>query len=94
MWWYDILRYNKGSILHLLQIDTITAGYILVTADLVALKGNYEPILKVKRTEWRKFIDYIYLSIESNLSRVRKKIIYMIHIRYIPIPSSVKLHTP
>ena len=49
MWWYNILRYNKESISHLLRIDTINAGYILLTYNLVALeRENCEPILIVK----------------------------------------------
>ena len=47
MWWYNILGDNKGSVSHFLWLDPITSGYILLTANLVALKrGNSEPILK------------------------------------------------
>ena len=93
MWWYNILGDNEGSISHLLRLDPITSGCILLTADLVALKReNSEPILIVKRTEWRKFIDYFGQSIEADPSRVGKKKIYIFHIGYIPKPSSVKLH--
>ena len=43
---------------HLLRLDPITAGYISLTVDLVSLKReNYDPILILKRTESRKFID-------------------------------------
>ena len=78
MWWYNILGDNKGSIPHLLWLDTIDAGYILLTVKLVALKmENYEPILIVKRTEWRKFINYFGLSIETDPSRVGKNEIYV-----------------
>ena len=50
MWWYNILGYNKGSISHILRLDTITAGSILLTVKLVSLKrGNCEPILTVKK---------------------------------------------
>ena len=71
MWWYNILGENEGSILHILQIDPITAGSILLTDNLVLLKReNSEPILIVKRTEWMKFIDYFGLSIETDLSNV------------------------
>ena len=74
MCWYNILGDNKGSISHILRLDTINAGSILLTANLVALKKeNYEPILIVKRTEWRKFIDYFCLSIEADPSKVGKK---------------------
>ena len=49
MWWYNILGDNEGSISHILRLDPITAGSILLTANLVALKrGNSEPILIVK----------------------------------------------
>ena len=73
MCWYNILGDNKGSISHILWLDPITAGSILLTVKLVALKReNYEPILTVKRTEWRKFIDYFGLSIEGEPSRVKK----------------------
>ena len=69
MWWYNILGDNEGSISHLLRIDYITAGSILLTAKLVSLKRrNSDPIFTVKRTEWRKFIDYFGLSIEANPS--------------------------
>ena len=74
MWWYNILGYNEGSISHILRLDPITIGSILLTANLVALKrGNYDPILIVKRTEWRKFIDYFGQSIEADPSKVGKK---------------------
>ena len=71
MWRYNIIGDNVGSISHILRLDTLTAGSILLTDNLVALKrGKYDPILIVKRTEWRKFIDYFGLSIEANPSRV------------------------
>ena len=38
MLWYNILGNNKGSISHLLQLDPITEGSILLYADLGALK--------------------------------------------------------
>ena len=63
MWWYNILGDNEVIISYILHLDRITAGYILLTADLVALKReNSEPILTVKIIEWRKFIDYFGLS--------------------------------
>ena len=87
MWWYNIIGYNEGSISHLSWIDHITARSILLTVKFVALKRkNYDPILTVKRTEWRKFIDYFYLSIEANPSKLVKKKIYFVHIGYIPRP--------
>ena len=59
IWWYNILRDNEGNISHILWLDPITAGSIFITFKIVALKrGNCEPILAVKRTEWRKFLDY------------------------------------
>ena len=59
---------------NILRIDTITAGSILLTDNLVALKkGNADPILVLKRTGWRKFIDYFGLSIEADLYKVVKK---------------------
>ena len=52
MWWYNILGYNKGRISHILRLDNVTAGYILLTVKIVALKReNYEPSLTVKITE-------------------------------------------
>ena len=93
MWWYNIIGDNKGSISHLLRIDHITAGCILLTSNLVALKrGNYEPILTVKRSEWSKSIDYFGLSIDADPSRVGKKNVYFFHIGYIPRSSFIKLH--
>ena len=93
MWWYNILGDNEVIISHILRLDHITVGSILLTDNLVVLKrGNDEPILIVKRTEWKKFIDYFGLIIEANLCRVGKKNIYFFHIRYISRPSSVKLH--
>ena len=90
---YNILGDNEGSISHILWLDIITAGYILLTVKLVALKsGNCEPILTVKRTEWRKFIDYLCLSIEADASRAGKKNIYFVHIGCILRTSSAKLH--
>ena len=58
MWWYNILGDKEVSISHLLRLDPIN-GSVLITDNLVALKReNYEPILALKRTEWRKFIYY------------------------------------
>ena len=74
MWWYIILGDNEVSISHILRIDPIAAGSILLTAKIVALKKeNYDPILTVKRTKWRKFIDYFCRNIEADPSRVVKK---------------------
>ena len=74
MWWYNILGDNEGSISYLLQLDPITVGYVLLTDNLFALKRvNPELTLTVKRTEWRKFIDYFGRSIEANPSKVGKK---------------------
>ena len=50
----------------------------------------FEPIVTVKRTELRKFIDYFGLSIETNSSRVGKNTVYFVHTGSIPIPSSVR----
>ena len=74
MWWYNILGDNEGSISDLLRIYPITTGSILLTVKLVALKReHFEPILTVKRTDWRKFIDYLGRSIEANHSGFGKK---------------------
>ena len=71
---YNISGENKGSISHLLQLDTITEGYFLITSNLLFFKReNPEPILIMKRIEWRKFIDYFGLSIETDPTRVDKK---------------------
>ena len=40
MWWYNIVGDNKGIISHLLRLGLITAGSVLITADLVTLKGE------------------------------------------------------
>ena len=81
MWWYNLLGDNEGSISYILWLDPITVGSILLTVKLVSLKrGNSEPILTVKRTEWRKFIDYLGQSIETYSSRVGKKNVYFVHI--------------
>ena len=51
MWWYNILGDNKGIIPHILRLDPINAGSILLTVKLVALKReNSEPTLTVKIT--------------------------------------------
>ena len=85
MWWYNILGDNEGSISNLLQLGPITEGSIILTVKLVTTKkGNYDPILTLKRTEWRKFIDHFGLSIEADPSRVFKKKIYILHVGYIP----------
>ena len=66
------------------KLDTITVEYASITTDLVLLKRKKsDPILTVKRTEWRKFIDYFGLSIKANQSRVGKKNAYFVHIGYI-----------
>ena len=78
MWWYNRLGDKEGSISHILRLDIITSGFIFLTSNLVAPKrGNSEPILIVKRTEWRKLIDYFGLSIEVEPSRVGKKNAYI-----------------
>ena len=93
MWWYKILGDNEESISYILRLDPITEGSILLTVKIVPMKrGNYDPILTVKRTEWRKFIDYFGQSIETYSSRVGKKNVYFVHIWYIPSTSSVNLH--
>ena len=93
MRWYNILGYNKVSISYRLRLDLITAGCILLTIILVAPKReNCEPILTVKRTEWRELIDYFGRSIEADQSRVDKKNIFFLHIGYISRPLSVRLH--
>ena len=79
MWRYNKLGENKGSTSYLLMLNNITAGYILLTANLVYLKmENPELILIVNRIEWRKFIDYSGLIIEVDPSRVWKKNIFSI----------------
>ena len=84
---------NEGSISNILRLDPIYEGYVLLTANLVALKRvNPDPILTVKRTEWRNFIDYFGLSIDAYPSSVGKKNVYIFHIGYIPSPSSVNIH--
>ena len=74
MWWYNILGVNKGSISHLLRLDTIIEGYILHTNRLVELKREKsKPIVIVKRTEWRKFFGYFVPVFEAKPSIVGKK---------------------
>ena len=93
MWCYNILDDNEVSISDILRLGTITAGSVLITTNLSVLKReNHELILKVKRTEWRKFIGYFGLSIEADLSRVGKKKVYILHIGYIISSLSIKLH--
>ena len=77
MWWYNILGDNRGSISHILYLGTIIEGSSLLTDNLVFLRrGNSEPILTVKRIEWREFIGCFGLSIEADPSRVGKKNVY------------------
>ena len=93
MWWYNIHGDNEGSISYLLRLDPITARSILLTVKLVVLKREiYDPILIVKRTEWRKFINYFGQSIEADPSKVSKKEIMFSHIGYIPRTSSGNTH--
>ena len=94
MLWYNILGDNKEIIPHPLHLDTITVGSVLLTSDLVALKReNTEPILTVKRTGWRKLIDYLGLSIEADPPKVGKKNAHFVYIGSIPSNSSVNHHT-
>ena len=93
MWWCNIIGGNKGSISYILWFDTITVGYILLTANLVSLKrGKYETILIVKITEWGKLIDYLGLSIEAKSSKAGKKNVYFFRIGSIPNNPSVNSH--
>ena len=58
----------------MLLLDSITAGSSLLAANLVELKReNTEPILTMKRTEWRKFVDCFGQCIEADPSRVGNK---------------------
>ena len=78
LWWYNILGDYKGNISHILQLDTITLGSILLTSNLEIMKRvNTEPILEVEIFEWRKFIDYFGINIEVDPSRVVKKNLYI-----------------
>ena len=93
MWWYNTLGDNEGSISHILRLNHITAGSILLTTNLVALKGgNFEPISIVTRTEWMKFIDYFGLSIETDLAKVGKLNVHFFCIGSIPSTSSENPH--
>ena len=90
MWWYNILGDNEGSISHLLRLDPITAGSILLNVTKLPMKrGNSGPILTAKRTERRKFIDYFGQSIDANPSKVGKNSVHFVHIGYIPRTSYV-----
>ena len=92
MQYYNILGDNEVSISDLLWLDTITLGQFRISTNIVALKrGNHEPILTVKSTEWRKLIDSFGLIIAVDPSRVGKSNGFF-HIRCITIPSSVNLH--
>ena len=86
---YNILGDKNVSISYLLWFDTITLGSILLNSNIVFLKREiYEPILTVKRIEWRKFIYYFGLIIKANPSRVKKND-YFFHIRSTPSSLSV-----
>ena len=77
MWCYNIIGDNEGRISHILRPGPINEWYIILVTNLVSLKReNPEPILTVKITEWRKFINYFGLSIEAKPSRVDKKNLY------------------
>ena len=84
-----ILGDNEGSISHISGIDPINVGSILLSANLATPKrGNYDTILAVKMTEWRKSVDYFGLSIEADPSKVGKKNVHFVCIRSIPSTSS------
>ena len=58
---------NEGLISNILRINPIATGSVLITDNLVLLKrDNHDPILTVKRIEWRKFVDCFGLIIEFN----------------------------
>ena len=85
MWWYNILGDNEGSISHIIRLDTITAGSTLLTSNLIAPKReNSDSILRVKRTEWMKFVNSFGLSIETDLSKVGKLNVHFFRIGSIP----------
>ena len=93
MWWHNILGDTNGSISHLLWLGTIAAGSLLLSANPVAIKRkNSDFILIVKRTLWRKSIDYSSQSIEADPSRVVKNNIFIVYVGYITRPSPIKLH--
>ena len=82
-----MLGENEGRISHILRPGPINAGYIILVTNLVSLKReNPEPILTVKITEWRKFINYFGLMIEAEPSRVGQNNLHFPHIGYIPSP--------
>ena len=61
----NILGDKEVNLSHILLIDPINAGSVLLTTKLVYLKReNTEAILTVKITEWSKFIYFPGLSIE------------------------------
>ena len=58
-----------------------------ILLNFVELKiKNPDPILTVKRIEWRKFIYYFCLSIETERYGVGKKNVYFFHIGYVTTP--------
>ena len=64
MWWYNLLGDNKGIIPHLLRIDPINTGFILLTNNLAALKSeNPYSILLSETPEWRTFVGFFGLII-------------------------------
>ena len=70
----------------------ITAGYIVLTANLVVPKReNYDPVSILKRTEYWKFIDYFGLCIDADTSKVGKKNVHFVHIWSLPNNSSEEL---
>ena len=42
MWCYNILGDNNGSLSHILQLDPINPGSVLLTSNLVALKREIQ----------------------------------------------------
>ena len=63
----------SGSISHLLQLDPINQGSVLLNSTLFALKReNPDPILTVKIIEWRKFIDHFPFSVQRCYHQLKK----------------------
>ena len=93
IWWYKSLGDNERSISNILWPDPINTGYFLLASNIVFLKReNPDPVLKVKITEWRKYIDYFGLSIEEDPPRVGKNNVYFVPIDSTPRTSSGKIH--
>ena len=71
IWCYNIIGDNSGIISHILQLDHITPGYVLLTANLVALKRGKFRKFTLKFVAPRGYDENNHVWTSFNLALIR-----------------------